>query len=70
MNTKFILEYRYENAEDFRFEAEYENATDAHFALLEHIEKWKHIEVRVRKVVFVTEERVVGKYVPIIAEDY
>jgi len=70
MSTKFILEYRYETGEDFRFEAEYGSASDAHFAFVKHVEQWKHVEARVRKVMYVTEERVVGQYVPIISEDY
>ena len=70
MKSKYILESRYAAAEDFRFEAEFDYTSDAHAALVDHIEQWNHIEVRIRKVKYVTEERVIGQYVPITSEEY
>lgn len=70
MGTKFILEYRYETGEEFRFESEFNYALDAHHALIEHVERWPHIEVQVRKVQYVSEESVVGNYQPITSEAY
>ena len=68
--TKYILEYRYGSDEEFRFEAEFNYASDAHEALVTHIDTWKHIEVQVRKVTYVAEERVVGHFQPIDSGDY
>lgn len=70
VGTKYIVEYRYGSDEEFRFESEYNMARDAHDALTTHIDMWPHIEVRVRMVKYVSEERVVGKYKPIEAGDY
>ena len=70
VGTKFILEYRYENGDEFRFESEFNSACDAHCALVGHVERWPHIEAQIRMFKYVSEEKVVGKYKPIEAGDY
>ena len=70
MTVKFIMEYRYESDDEWRFEDEFACGSDVHRALTEHVEQWKHIEVRVRKIKTVTTEEEVGRYRPIRAEDY
>jgi hypothetical protein len=68
--TKFIMEYRYQHSEagGWLYDNEYESAASAHWALVEHVEEYKHIEVRVRKVETVDE--VVGHFKPISSEEY
>ena len=71
MTTKFILEYRYQHDEsDWLFDCEYSSATLAHYALVEHVEEYKHIECRVRKIKTIETDEVVGHFKPISSEDY
>lgn len=69
MQTKFILEYRYEEDDDWRFEAEYEFLSDAQEAYTSHIKVFNFIRVRVRKVKYVEETSIIGEYAPLDAGD-
>lgn len=67
--VKYILEYRYANNEsEWLHDDEYSTASQAHFALVEHVEDYKHIECRVRRVE--SAERIVGHFMPISSEEY
>ena len=70
MTTKFILEYRYGHSNDWLFDREVESASSAHWALVEHVEEYKHIEVRVRKIETIETDEVVGHFKPISSEVY
>ncbi len=66
MQTKYILEYRYEEDTEWRFEAEYDLVSDAQYNLTRHIKAFNFIHVRVRRVKYIAEESVVGEYHPVI----
>lgn len=66
MNTKYILEYRYDEDTEWRFEAEYDLVSDAQYNLTKHIKSFNFIRVRVRQVKYITEESIVGEYIPVI----
>ena len=69
--TKFILEYRYVRGDaEWIYDCEYRSAASAHWALVEHIDEYKHIECRVRKVKTIETDEVVGHFKPINSEDY
>ena len=69
--TKYILEYRYDTDEsDWIFDSEFESATQAHYALVDHVAEYKDIECRIRKVKKIETEEVVGHFMPISSEDY
>lgn len=69
METKYILEYRYDEDLEWIFESEFEYVSDAQYALTRHIAGFNFIRVRVRKVRYVTEESIVGEYNPVTVED-
>lgn len=70
MSTKYILEYKYDDDMEWRFEDEYDLVSDAQYRLTKHIETFNFIHVRVRRVKYVTEESIVGEYKPVtVAED-
>ena len=69
MNTKYILEYKYDEDTEWRFEAEYDLVSDAHHNLTKHIKAFNFIHVRVRRVEYITEESIVGQYQPVIVGD-
>ena len=72
VGTKYILEYRYdcETASDWREEAVFNSATEAHFAFTEHVRDYPHIILRVRKGKYVKEEDVIASFQPISSEEY
>lgn len=72
IDTKYILEYRYADAPDngWREEDVFNCARDAHFAFTKHVNRYVHIEARVRKVRYIAEEEIVGEFRPISSEDY
>lgn len=70
MNTKYILEYKYEDDTEWRYEEEYDYVSDAQHRLTEHVKAFNFIHVRVRQVKYVTTETIVGEYRPItVGED-
>ena len=69
MNTKYILEYKYDDDTEWRFEASYDYPSDAQLAFHDHIETYKFIKARVRQVKYVANESIVGEYSPISVED-
>lgn len=70
--TKYILEYRYDNEtdSDWREEAVFDSTTDAHFAFTEHVRDYPHIILRVRKVKYIEETNVIARFEPISSEEY
>lgn len=72
IDTKYILEYRYDNEHDdaWRQEDVFNNVPDAHRAFSEHVKNYVHIIARVRKVRYVTEEKVVASFNPMSSEEY
>ena len=71
-DTKYILEYRYDNEtdNDWREEGVFNNTTDAHFAFTAHVKDYPHITLRVRKVRYIPEESVIANFSPISSEEY
>ena len=66
--TNYILEYQYDEDTEWTHQSEFEYVCDAQHALVEHVESFKFIKVRVRQVKIVTEESIVGEYNPITVE--
>ena len=62
--TEYILEYRFEEAEEWMLVETYEHLSDARYALVDHIQQFKHANCRIREVTEVRkiEERIVGEY--------
>lgn len=72
INTKYILEYRYdfEDDNDWREEAVFNDVGDAHRAFNDHVKTYSHAMTRVRKVRYVQEEDVIAVFQPISSEEY
>ena len=62
--TEYILEYRFEAEDDWFLVETYEHHSDARYALVDHIQEFKHASCRIREVTEVRkiEERIVGEY--------
>ena len=70
MGNKYILEYRYDEDTEWRFESEFEYVCDAQNALTKHVDTFNFIRVRVRKVKYIAEESIIGEYIPLtVSED-
>lgn len=69
MQTKFILEYRYEEEDDWRFDDEFYSLSDAQHAYIGHIKSFNFIRIRVRRVKYVEESRIIGEYAALDAGD-
>ncbi len=62
--STYIVEYRFEAGEDWIEVDTYDHLSDARYALVEHIQRYKHANCRIREVTEVRkmEERIVGEY--------
>lgn len=69
METRYIVEYRYDEVNEWLFESEHEYVSDAQHALTKHVAAFNFIRVRVRKVKYIAEESIVGEYIPVTVED-
>ena len=72
MQTKYILEYRYEGSEDndWRVEDEYSSPADAQRGFTEHVRSYAHIMARLRKVVYTPQESVVADFRPMFSDEF
>ena len=63
-STEYIVEYRFEEKEEWTLVETYEHLSDARYALVDHIQQFKHANCRIREVTEVRkiEERIVGEY--------
>ncbi len=70
METKYIVEYKYEDDTEWKHEDEYYLPSDAHRRLVEHVKTFSYIHVRVRQVKYIEQESIVGEYQPVeVPED-
>ena len=63
-STEYIVEYRFEEDEEWELVETYEHLSDARYELVDHIQKFKHANCRIREVTEVRkiEERIRGEY--------
>ena len=63
-STEYIVEYRFEEEDDWFPVETYDHLSDARYALVDHIQQFKHANCRIREVTEVRkiEEQIVGEY--------
>lgn len=70
METKYILEYRFDNDEEWITQTEYGDLSLIQEAYITHIATYNHAQCRIREVKYVEETRVLGEFQPISMEEY
>ncbi len=70
MSTKFILEYRFEDDEEWVKQVEYSDLLLIQEAYVTHIARYNQAFCRIRAVRVVEESRVLGEYQPLNMEEY
>ena len=63
-STEYIVEYRFEEDEEWELVETYEHLSDARKELVEHVQKYPHANCRIRELTEVrtVEERIRGEY--------
>ena len=64
-STEYIVEYRFEEEDEWLLVDTYEYLADARHELVDHIQKYHHANCRIREVTEVRkiEEQIVGEYI-------
>ena len=70
MDTKYVLEYRFDNEEDWMTQTEYSDLSLIQEAYITHIATYNHAQCRIREVKYVEETRSLAQFQPISMEDY